>query len=382
MGFPFSFSLGRSWKSTPKVAHGGAKGRARFRAPRHTGTVRGRAVLEFLENRRLLSGYSLTTLASFSDAAGPNAAVIDSNGNFFGTTSTGGDNFDDVGTYYEIPVGTNTVHTLARFNGTNGAYPTGALIFDPSGNLYGTTVSGGDFDEGTVFKIAHGTTAITTLASFNGTNGANPYAALVFDSSGNLYGTTSAGGDVNGDGTVFKIAYGTNAIATLALFNGPQNGSFPSALTIDSSGNLYGTTAVGGVNGVGTIFKIAHGTTTITTVASFNPDDDSSYSVNALVIDSSGNLYGSRGSGGPGHSSGFGTVFEVAAMGMIQRHWPWTPKVISTARPSTAETAIAAPSLSDPHCLAPSVRSQVSPAKLLTLAMQPNSTSQLRMVGP
>ena len=115
---------------------------------------------------------------------------------------------------------------------------------DSSGNLYGTTDVGGTSNKGTVFELAQGSGTITTLASFGGSNGANPFAGLIMDSSGNLYGTTESGGPPSGYGTVFKLAKGSKTITDLASFNG-SNGACPEAgLIMDSSGNLYGTTAI------------------------------------------------------------------------------------------------------------------------------------------
>ena len=94
------------------------------------------------------------------------------------------------GTVFELAKGSGTITTLASFNGTDGANPYGGLIMDSSGNLYGTAADGGASGDGTVFELAKGSGTITTLASFNGTNGANPYGGLIMDSSGNLYGTT------------------------------------------------------------------------------------------------------------------------------------------------------------------------------------------------
>ncbi len=125
--------------------------------------------------------------------------------------------------------------TLGIFTGANGQSPRAGLIMDGSGNLYGTTEVGGANGDGTVFEIAKGSGTITTLASFNGTNGAEPLAGLIMDSSGNLYGTTDQGGPtwnpsagVHGDGTVFELAKGSGTITTLASFNG-TNGEDPYA---------------------------------------------------------------------------------------------------------------------------------------------------------
>src|SRR5262249_39322694 len=134
----------------------------------------------------------------------------------------------------------------------------------------GTTQVGGASNDGTVFEIAEGSGTITTLASFNGPNGADPEAGLIMDSSGNLYGTTVLGGPEShgtSPGTVFELAKGSNTITTLAFIG---DGSEPSGgLIMDSSGNLYGTTERGGASDRGSVFELAKGSNTITTLVSF-----------------------------------------------------------------------------------------------------------------
>ena len=162
---------------------------------------------------------------------------------------------------FEIVNGSSTVTTLASFNGTNGSTPLSGVVLDGQGNLYGTTITSGASNDGTVFEIVKGSGTITTLASFNGTNGATPLSGLVLDSQGNLYGTTSQGGASN-DGTVFEIVKGSNTITTLATFDG-TNGAKPFAgLVLDGQGNLYGTTSQGGASNDGTVFKLVHSTAT------------------------------------------------------------------------------------------------------------------------
>jgi uncharacterized repeat protein (TIGR03803 family) len=206
---------------------------------------------------------------------------------------------------FEVAAGSGAITTLATFNGTNGANPERDLVEDSSGNLFGTTLNGGTSNNGTVFEVKAGSGTVTTLASFNGANGATPYCNLVEDSGGNLFGTTSYGGTSN-VGTVFEIAAGSGTITTLATFNG-TNGSHPGGLIEDSSGNLFGTAYQGGTSGNGTVFELAAGSGTITTLATFNGTNGANPTIH-LIADRSGNLFGTTYSGG---AAGAGTVFEV-----------------------------------------------------------------------
>jgi len=276
------------------------------------GTDRITLRLEPLEGRVLLSGvsgYALQTRATFNGTNGrwPTAGlVMDGSGNLYGTTYGGGDK--SYGTVFKIAAGSNTITPLGSFNGSNGANPYAGLIVDGNGNLYGTSSDGGHYGYGTVFEVAAGSNAITTLASFDGTDGGYPYGGLIMDGSGNLYGTTYGGCGV-GYGTVFELAAGSNTITTLVSFDG-TNGAYPSAgLIMDGSGNLYGTTYGGCGVGYGTVFEVAAGSNTMTTLASFNWDNGSSPYA-GLTMDGSGNLYGTTAGGG---ANGEGTVFEVAA---------------------------------------------------------------------
>jgi uncharacterized repeat protein (TIGR03803 family) len=259
------------------------------------------------------TSYTLTTVGTFDgdNGATPFASVIsDSLGNLYGTTEKGG--ADNDGTLFEIAAGSGTVNTLVTFNGSgNGAKPFGGLISDAAGNLYGTTSGGGTSNQGTVFEVAAATHILTTLATFNIGNGADPVSGLVFDSSGNLYGTTSSGGNFL-DGTVFELAAGTHALSTIATFNF-TNGAVPeSGLVFDATGNMYGTTDRGGDFGSsGTAYEIAAGTHTLTRLAIFNGNGDGLLPVGGLVLDAAGNLYGTTSGGGDG--GGNGTVFEISA---------------------------------------------------------------------
>src|SRR5205814_4805214 len=120
------------------------------------------------------------------------------------------------GTIFELPSGSSTIITLASF--TNGEYPSGGLVEDSNGNLFGTTLYGGANNYGSVFELAQGSSTITTLAVFftgNANDGIHPNGRLVEDSSGNLFGTTGAGG-ANNTGTVWELANGSSTITVLA----------------------------------------------------------------------------------------------------------------------------------------------------------------------
>jgi uncharacterized repeat protein (TIGR03803 family) len=252
--------------------------------------------------------FTITTLASFKHTNGANpycALVMDSSSNLYGTTVNGGASIG--GTVFEVAHGSGTITTLASFDGTDGSFPHGGLVFDGSGNLYGTTFGGGASNSGTVFEVAAGSGTITTLASFV-TNGQNPDAAVLVDSSGNLYGTTQWGGS-SGEGTVFEVAAGSGTITTLATFNGTNGANPDGVLIIDGSGNLYGTAQFGGASGDGTVFELAAGSGTITTLASFDGTDGAGPH-GGVIMDKSGNLYGTTVNGG---ASNDGTVFEMAA---------------------------------------------------------------------
>ena len=258
---------------------------------------------------------SLVTLASFNDLTNLNGKspignlLVDGSGNLFGTTEYGG--ALGYGTVFELVKGSATITTLAFFDFSifdfsNGANPQGSLVEDASGNLFGTATNGGPLSSGTVFEVVSGSGAITTLASFNGANGAYPLGSVVEDSSGDLFGATSGGGAF-GDGTVFEILHGNGRVITLASFNG-SNGFDPvGGVIADSNGNIFGTTVKGGTFGHGTVFELPRSSASITTLASFNFPDGAAPE-GSLIEDSSGVLYGTTPSGGP---SGGGTVFKV-----------------------------------------------------------------------
>ena len=197
---------------------------------------------------------TLTVLHAFDsdDGSGPLTLVQGSDGNFYGCTNGGGEEFD--GTIFQLtPAGNLT--TLHTFGYNDGAGPSAGLVQGSDGNFYGTTTNGGDaYGAGTVFRISSGGD-LTTLHVFGYSDGAHPKGGLVQGSDGNFYGTTSEGGDANGDGTVFEMTP-AGVLTTLVFFNG-NNGQGPQGnLVQGSDGSFYGVTYSGGSDDNGTVFKL------------------------------------------------------------------------------------------------------------------------------
>jgi uncharacterized repeat protein (TIGR03803 family) len=273
-----------------------------------------------------------TVLSSMGGAAGttPYAGVVfDSSGNLFGTTTTGGAHQSGV-VFELIPQGGGVWSEVTHHNfgssPTDGTVPYGGLILDSSGNLYGTTFTGGTFGGGTVFELtpSGGPNWVETiLYNFgNGTDGAHPLAGLVFDSAGNLYGTT-VGGGVIGAGTVFEltpVGGGVWSETILNSFNGGTGGSGPQAgVILDSSGDVFGTTAGGGSYGGGTAYELIKSQGyRLKILHNFGGFFDGANPYGGLISDAAGNLYGTTVNGGgynnPEHMQG-GTVFELSPGG-------------------------------------------------------------------
>jgi uncharacterized repeat protein (TIGR03803 family) len=271
-----------------------------------------------LEPRRLLSA-TLSTLVPFDNVSGGNpmgALVMDGAGNLYGTTDAGG--VAGKGTVFEVAAGSNAATTLATFDGSNGANPSAGLAADAAGNLYGTTAFGGSTNNGTVFEIAAGSHALNTLVDFNFNNGSRPLAGLYVDGAGNLFGATNLGG-LSHQGTVFELDAATHTLTTLYAFDGGANGANPyGRLIADASGNLYGTTAYGGrIGGTssnqGTVFEIDAATHTLTTLVTFDDNAGYSHPQAGLLLDGSGNLIGTTRGQTTGAVQDYGTVFSVAA---------------------------------------------------------------------
>jgi len=279
-----------------------------------------------------------TVLHSFSgkngDGAYPNAPlVMDAAGNLYGTTLAGGntDCFQNGGCGIVFKLSKNgNGKVLYTFSGSvDGARPEAPLLLAPDGKLYGTTTSGGNYGLGTVFQFS-GIGGETVLHSFTGGyDDATPYGGLIHDKNGNLYGTTS--GNMNpdttceasaGNGTVFRLSP-IGHLTVLHAFQGGRDGRVPcSGLTAGTSGELYGTTALGGTDCIGfgecgTIFEIDK--TGRMTVLHIFEGTEGINPYSTLVRDASGTLYGTAVLGGDinGYSEGHGTVFSLDITGQV-----------------------------------------------------------------
>ena len=274
---------------------------------------------------------SENTLYNFiggSDPKTPYAGLIfDKAGNLYGTSEVGGTN--NQGTVFEMTPNSNgswSETILYNFSGsTDGGQPYGSLVFDTAGNLYGTTNFGGSANCtmgcGTVFKLAPGSGGWTESVIYTftgGSDGREPYARLLSDSSGNLYGTTLLGGNINstcssGCGTVFKLTKGSSTWteSVIYAFQGAADGSSPyDGLAFDPVGNLYGTANAGGTSASGVIFKLTPGSSgwTESILHSFKGGYDGKSPYGDLIFDAAGNLFGTASQGG---ARSYGVVFEI-----------------------------------------------------------------------
>jgi uncharacterized repeat protein (TIGR03803 family) len=267
-----------------------------------------------------LSGKNETVLYSFaggSDGAHPIAGLAeDTAGNLYGTTSQGGTSGN--GTVFELAApktkgGTWTESVLYSFGtGTDGANPVGGVSLDSAGNLYGTTSAGGEYGYGIVFQlVAANHWAENILHEFqNGNDGSVPYAGFVADKAGNFYGAATQGG-VNGGGTVFELTPSQGSWSFNVLYSVPGwgiSGTFRNVV-LDTAGNLYATTHCDGAYNGGTVYELtpAGGTWNYNLLYNFTGGSDGQYSVSNLVVNQ-GKLYGTTLYGG---SNGNGVVYEV-----------------------------------------------------------------------
>lgn len=277
---------------------------------------------------RVFSPWTETVLHTFaggSDGANPDGDLLfDRAGNVYGTASCSSASCR--GTVYELtPSGGGwTEAVLYEFTvGSDGYYPQDGVIFDDAGNLYGVTTSGGTY-YGTVFQLtpSQGGWAETVLHSFQSkSDGAVPVGGLIFDSSGNLYGTAGGGGP-QGGGTVFELtpSSGTWSFGLLYSFYcpGPTCYSLPgpqASLFMDSAGNLFGTTTRDGTYGYGNVFRLTPQAVgwTYTSLHDFTGGSDGAYPYGSVFEDASGNLFGTAAEGGTVSAcgGGCGVVWEI-----------------------------------------------------------------------
>jgi uncharacterized repeat protein (TIGR03803 family) len=270
-----------------------------------------------------ICGWGETVLYRFTggtDGGQPSSEVVfDSSGNLYGTTVEGGKPHGcgglGCGAVYKMQnsggIWTETV--LYQFaGGTDGVFPDGGVILDTSGNLYGTTCCGGSHGGGSVFKLTSSGSGWTEslLYNFQGlTDGKEPVTSLMFDRAGNLYGTTVFGGTGQG-GTVFELTP-LGGSWTFRVLYSPRGASGPyGSLMMDAGGNLYGTTFQDGLHFFGSVFKLSSsgGGWTYTSFHDFTDGLDGGFPFSNLVSDSSGNFYGTAALGG---ARGYGVVVQI-----------------------------------------------------------------------
>jgi uncharacterized repeat protein (TIGR03803 family) len=266
--------------------------------------------------------HTIYSFKSYPDANTPYSGLtIDASGNLYGTTNSGGAN--GVGAIYKLSPnsdGTWTesiLYSLGSYSG-DGTYTWAEPVFDAAGNIYGTTVTGGAFGSGTVYKLSpnsDGTWTESVLYSFTG--GADqgiPKSAVWLDSSGNIFGTASADG-TSAAGAVFELSPssgGTWTERTLHIFGAVGDGYRPYAgLTGDAAGNLYGTTYVGGAIGAGCVYRMYPGTGggwSENVVYSFTESPDGNAPGVGVTLGNGGVFYGVTSYGG---TAQMGVVFAL-----------------------------------------------------------------------
>ena len=306
---------------------GGGEGTCSFLAVPGCGTVFNagpeaqpprQPLLRFLEN-------VLYRFTGGSDGGNPFSTVtFDRAGNIYGTTISGGTH--GLGTVFELsPAGGGTYTETVLYNfagGNDGANPYDGVVFDTAGNLYGTTQFGGGATVcqsgcGTVFELSPsgGGWTETVLYRFQGaSDGQYPSAGVAIDSAGNLYGNTDEpqmGQGGNGPNTIYELSPNGSNWTYTRLFAG-AGGDGHGRVVLDSSGNLYDVLQTAGVFGYGQVFELAHGNLLFTDLYDFTDGADGAFPTGGVVLDSSGNLFGtSRNGGGSDCHGACGVVWEI-----------------------------------------------------------------------
>ena len=262
------------------------------------------------------------SFGSGADGRTPVSGLIeDSAGNLYGTTNAGGNDISQVGTVFELsPAGNGWAETiLYSFNKSNdvGCYPDAPVVFDSAGNLFGTAnLCGGEGKAGTVYELVHSGSSwmAKQLHAFDcATEGCLPTAGLVFDPAGNLYGATTTGGP-NGGGTVFELSPSNGGWTFHVLWSFSETGGAAgpaSTLALDAEGNLYGATQ-GWIDGndPGHVFKLVYsnGSWTEQILHQFSGGPDGSTPLGSVLLDKAGNIFGTAELGG---ESQLGTLWEI-----------------------------------------------------------------------
>jgi uncharacterized repeat protein (TIGR03803 family) len=270
---------------------------------------------------------------SGSNGSNPSAGLIqDSNGILYGTTEYG-DAYGGGNVFYLYHSGSTWFHgTLWAFGGYSGdgINPLSDLVTDSSGNIYSTTYEGGAYGKGSVFELSHSGGTETVLYSFmGGSDGSNPYAGLLMDNLGNLYGTTRYGGNGigTGTGTVFELSQSGGPWNETVLYrfsHKGSDGSYPDGVLVkDTKGALYGATSNGG-HGSGNVFRVyqSGGVWKESVIYTFSGGSDGAVPYGGLRWDGTSTLYGTASGGG---MSGNGVVFELTEPGGV-----WSESVLYT----------------------------------------------------
>lgn len=266
--------------------------------------------------------YDFSTTGSSQSLAHSGALIMDPSGNFYGVNSYGGDPICDCGEVYELTRSSGvwtktTIHNFLGYGSSDGSYPGFGLLRDTTGSLYGVAAGGGGYSNGMAFKLTpngDGTWTENVLYNFIGPrDGANPYAPLVMDATGTVYGTAQDGG-IYGFGTVFKLALsnGVWTETTLYDFTGGTGGGNPNfGVVLDTAGNLYGTADTGGGNFAGVVYKLTPtaGIWNYETVHTFSGGKDGGNPVSTVTLDAGGSLYGTTYYGGLYQ---YGTVYKIS----------------------------------------------------------------------